>query len=171
MKNTDKKLNDEQTSDFRSSEDLDDKSLIVDALVQLYGIRPEETKRGYDRRLVPTYQAKYGPAMGIIKVELPGVKKSDISVKVREGLMLITARRYENWIDEIQRKLNKATQTIKDEEPKKNRFDWWYVVEVPLSRRADGGRMIFKSFEAGVLTLMVPNRQDWDKLHTVSIEQ
>lgn len=126
----------------------------------------------------PSYSLTYSNNGAVIEVELPGVRRTDIEVEVKERVLNIVAKRYEEEVGDGYNENGAAgneegprdnhssdLDSIKDHNPdddgaatvKKMRLQ--YRLRIHLGADADGSKMKCKSYNNGVLLLTLPSQK------------
>ena len=120
---------------------------------------PDERKNGYRQSISMKTDVKEDEANYIMDVELPGVKKEDIGVSLKDGYLTITAKR-ESEIDE-----NKANgKYIRHERTFGSATRAFYV-------GLTDEKGIMAKFADGILTLTFPKEEEKKEItHKVEIK-
>jgi HSP20 family protein len=103
-------------------------------------------ERSEDTICRPQHRVTQNEHGATLQVALPGVRKEDVKLTLHESNLEIEARRTDDVPDEW--------QTHRPGHPARR-----YSLQLRLTRRLDGTQTT-ASFEAGVLTLKVPIRED-----------
>ena len=102
--------------------------------------------RAEDAAYRPQYRVNQDENGATLQVALPGVRKEDVKLTLHESNLEIAARRADDVPEEW--------QTHRSGHPARR-----YSLQLRLTRRLDGTQTT-ATFEAGVLTLQVPLREE-----------
>lgn len=98
----------------------------------------------------------------VLKVELPGVEKADIDIRLKRNRLIIFGKLYTKHDKEAgEERIDDSNQTNMDENNSTQSLQNFYHLHFRIPRYVHGNQVEFKSYENGLLILNLPMHPDY----------
>lgn len=98
----------------------------------------------------------------VLKVELPGLEKADIEIKLKERRLIIIGKQFMETCEAVNEEIiGNSNQTTMDENKSTQSLQMVYQLRFRIPDAVDVALVDFKSYKNGILVLNLPMHADY----------